>query len=115
MDIWKETGISSKNTTDHACFEEAFLLVQANNSILKKKFPYETTSNEMYQETSGIIGEFTTKSKTIFTPFYWLPFCKGARVQMSSGEMTIKDVVLVQDSKKAQGDGKGVKGLTIVF
>lgn len=115
MDIWKDIGISSKNTTEHPCFQKAYLFEKCESGIIKKEFDYESVAEETYQEVNGLIGEYTTKSKTIFTPFYWLNFKKGARVEMASGIFEIKDIVVVQDNKKAQFDNKGIVGVRIVF
>lgn len=117
MDIWKDLGISGNNASEHKCYEKAFLIVQSDSGLLKKKFNYENVNNETYTETaSNMPMEYTTKSKTIYTPFYWLPFCRGARVQFENGEeMTIKDFVVEQDSTKAISGGSSSKGLTITF
>ena len=116
MGFWKETGILNNNASDEECYERGYLLVKAEGAILEKPFKFKTVSNEMYQETAGFVGQYTTRSKTIYTPFYWLNFCRGARVKFVDGqELVIKDIIEVQDAKKAMSDGKGLKGLQIVF
>lgn len=117
MDIWREVGITSNNSKEHYCFEKALLLVKTNTGTIEKEFPFETVSNETYQATSSLMPmEFTARAKTIFTPYYWLPFCKGARVRFSDGEeLTVSAFVIVNDSKKAQMNGKGYKGIQLTF
>ena len=116
MGFWKETGILNNNASDEECYERGYLLVKAEGAILEKPFKFKTVSNEMYQETAGFFCFYTTRSKTIYTPFYWLNFCRGARVKFVDGqELVIKDIIEVQDAKKAMSDGKGLKGLQIVF
>lgn len=115
MDVWKYSGISNK-TNNHKSYEKAVLLVKAEDEILPKKFNYETVADEAYQESSGIIGEMTIRTKTIFTPNYWLPFVKGAKVRFESGEeLTIKTITEVKDAKKALGLNRGLLGLQIIF
>lgn len=117
MDIWRNLGITSNNSSENYCFEKASLLYMQNGILKQKHFSYSTVADETYQETNSIMNmDYTARAKTIFTPFYWLPFCKGARVRFSDGEeLTIKTITLVTDSKKAQGDGKGYKGVNITF
>lgn len=116
MGFWKETGILANGINNHKCYEKAELLVKADGEILPKLFKFETISNEVYQETSSIIGEHITRSKTIYTPYIWLDFQRGARVRFADKqELIIKDIIEVQDNKKAISDGKGLIGLNIVF
>lgn len=115
MDIWKESGISSKNTTKHSCFQKGYLKINTESGIIEKEFDYSVEAQENYTEFDGLVGSFTNKTKTIFTPAYWLPFQKGAKVRMASGEMQIRDVAVVQDNKKAQFDRMGIEGVLITF
>ena len=116
MSFWKTTGILNNNADNHRCYEKAYLIEKSQDKLLLKPFPFETITNEAYTETTGIIGEYVARSKTIYTPFYFLGFCKGARVKFIDGqELVVKDVIEVQDNKKALSDGKGLIGLNIVF
>lgn len=116
MSFWKTTGILNNNANDNECYEKAYLLEKADGAILQKAFKFKTIADEVYQEASGITGQYTSRSKTIYTPFYWLGFCRGARVKFVDGqELVVKDISEVIDSKKAMSDGKGLKGLEITF
>lgn len=117
MDIWKDLGITSNNSSEHKCFEKAYLQQQCESGIIEKKFPFETIVNELYSETASIINmDYSKRTKTIFTPFYWLKFCKGAKIRFETNEiLTVKDVLVVNDSKKALNNKTGIIGIQITF
>lgn len=114
MDIWNDTGISNKKTT-HRCFEIGYLQIQTENGIEERKFNYETISNEIVEEI-GILGDNIKINKVIYTFDYWLNFCKGGRVRFENGEtMTINNVIIEQDSTKAQSGKNTIVGIRIIF
>lgn len=115
MSYWNDIGLL-KRDNNRKCYEKAYLLEKAEGGILEKAFDFETVSEETYQEVSGITGQYTNRTKTIYTPFYWMNFCRGARVKFADGkELVIKDISEVIDSQKVLADGKGLKGLEITF
>lgn len=117
MDIWKDLGITSNNSSKHKCFEKAYLQLQSESGIVEREFPFETISNELYTETASMINmEYSKRTKTIFTPFYWFKFCKGAKIRFVTNEiLTIKDILVVNDSAKALNNKTGILGVQITF
>lgn len=110
-------GITGNNATEHKCYEHAYLIVKNKSGETKKKFRFETLATETYEESDSLMNmEYTKRSKTIFSPFYWLPFVKGARVQFQNGEiLTIRDLVIINESKRALDNGHGTIGIQIMF
>lgn len=114
MDIWNDIGISNKKL-EHKCFEVGFLEIKTESGISEIKFNYETLSNDYVQEF-GVLGENTKVNKTIYTYNYGLNFCRNARVRFADNTyLTIKDVILEQDSQKAQMGKNTIVGVRIVF
>lgn len=114
MGYWRDLGLLRKD--DQQAFEQATLLVRGTDEIKRINFKYKTISDDRNIDTNSIMPmSFDKRTKGIFCPSYWLPFCNGARVDFGDITMTISSTTNVIDSERALSDGKGIVGINIYF
>ena len=114
MSYWGDLGLLRKD--EQQVFEKAVLLVRADNNIKEVPFKYRTISEDRVSDEMSVMPmTFDKRTKGIFVPAYWLPFCNGARVDFGDITMIVTSTQNVVDSEKALSDGKGIIGVNVYF